>query len=122
MIDLSVNTLIWSVLCTYFSGCAHMQPASQPSSVPTEFVLVEAKWCAPETGFFATVDGVRTFLKARSDIELALKETAAEFKYERDADAKALGRENWWSIYGVWVGGALGLIVGGLAGYEVAHR
>lgn len=97
-------------------------PASQPSSMPNEFVLVESKWCAPETGVFATVDGVRTFLKTQSEKTLGLQETNAELTFERDKADTALARENWWASWGVWVGGALGLIVGGLAGYEIAHR
>ena len=111
-----------SCLLALLSACAHLQPSSLPATMPVGYVSVAPAEPAPADGFFISTPDLRARVKAEHLFVLDLQQQIAVANRERDDDAAALMRANWWGKYGVWLGAGLGALLGGFVGFEVGHR
>lgn len=107
-------------------------PASQPASLPDEYMLIERGQEAPGDGFFLSINGSVHELSKRADENLAwrlqlddAKQDAADNKADLDAAMRKVSHEDWcvrWCLeIGLLVGAVLGGFGGGLIGEKLAH-
>jgi hypothetical protein len=118
--------------CSQHANVIADLPSSQPSTLPAEYVLIDAGQKAPADGFFITTEGTRRELHIREAETLAYKlqlneanRKIASANADREAALKEAQRNDWCSRWcleiGIFTGLLAGGFVGGLIGKNLLH-
>lgn len=119
------TSIIAIVLAATSCASVRVAPASQPSSLPDEYMAVTPGYMVPEPGFYLTMAGAVNELTLQSNHELEIQKQLKIMQLERDTDAKQLSRDEWcsrWCLPLGVVGGLIAGILGSSAVFAVLHH